>query len=396
MVAVKPVHVSATESIDRLRTRYLQLFDSPENKRRMQRTGTSWSILPEFPLLAVVTGASLRDAYLQPEAFVRFTLSQRIYRFERWADCTPLALDIAYWPGVILETSAFGMEAVYPATQDPWVVRRPLVTGPRDIAGLRAEFDPGRGVVKLVLEMSEFCRRALPEFTVHVQAWDRSPVGIAMDLMGSEEFLVKTIVEPAFVHELMRRIVDEDLEWSMKRKALLERSGFPVESSISPGTGSTSVMNSAHVNIIADEVNMPMMSPAVYEDLVFPYDRELVERAGRLNYYHSCGCLTPFLSAIATLRPMTQHVSAWTDWEEAVGTYAGTDTLLQKTLHPMRDVLDRDAEGMEKAIRDIQAAALDRVSYCVIANGIDNPCGDVEKTLAKCDEWVTVAAACLS
>ncbi len=92
---------------------------------------------------------------------------------------------------------------------------------------------------------------------------------------------------------------------------------------------------------------------------------------------------------------MTQHVSAWTDWEEAVGTYAGTDTLLQKTLHPMRES-STGMEGMEKAIRDIQAAALDRVSYCVIANGIDNPCGDVEKTLAKCDEWVKVAAACLS
>ena len=96
------------------------------------------------------------------------------------------------------------------------------------------------------------------------------------------------------------------------------------------------------------------------------------------------------------MRRIVDEDSARTDWEEAVGTYAGTDTLLQKTLHPMRDVLDRDAEGMEKAIRDIQAAALDRVSYCVIANGIDNPCGDVEKTLAKCDEWVTVAAACLS
>jgi len=129
--------------------------------------------------------------------------------------------------------------------------------------------DPGIDAVYVATPVD--LRRTLPEFTVHVQAWDRSPVGMAMDFMGSEEFLVKTIVEPAFVHELMRRIVDEDLEWSGKRKALLERSGFPVESSISPETGSTSVMNSAQVNIIADEVNMPMMSPAVYEDLAFPY-----------------------------------------------------------------------------------------------------------------------------
>jgi hypothetical protein len=396
VVAEKPARATAADSIDRLRARYLELFESAENKRRLKRTGVSWTILPEFPLLASVTGASLRAAYLEPDSFVRFTLAQRIYRFERWRDCTPLSLDISYWPGVILETSVFGMEAEYPASQDPWVVQRPIVSSPGDIRGLRASFDPDRGIVKLVLEMSEFCRRALPEFTVHVQAWDRSPFGIATDLVGSEELLVKAIIEPSFVHELMKRIVDEDGAWSRSRNAFLKRAGFPVESSISPGTGSTSAMSSASVNIIADEVNMPMMSPSVYEDLVFPYDRELVQRAGGLNYYHSCGCLTPFLPSIATLRPVTQHVSAWTDWATAVRTYAGTNTLLQKTLHPMRDVLDRDADGMAEVIRGIKKTAGDRVSWCLIANGIDNACGDMEKSLSTCDEWVVVAAACLS
>jgi uroporphyrinogen-III decarboxylase len=388
--------VCVDEGLGRLLGRYLALYESAENKRRLQLTGTSWSILPEFPLLARVTGACLRDTYLDPEAFVAFTLAQRIYRFERWRDCTPLTLDIAYWPGVIMEAAAFGMRPLYPLDEDPWIVHEPVVADTVDIAGLRADFNTDGGVVRLMLTMSEFCRRHLPGFTVHVQAWDRAAVGIAMDLMGAENFLVNTITEPVLIHELMRRISDEGAAWSQARDDFLLRNGYPRESSISPGTGVSSAMNSAYVNLIADEVNMPMLSPAVYAEFVFPYEKALVERTGRLNYYHSCGCLTPFLPAIATLRPMVQHVSAWTDWATAVRIFKGTDTLLQKTLHPLKDVLELDARGMASVICEIMATADGQVDYCLIANGIDSPAGNLEATLASCDRWVEVAAGCLN
>ena len=390
------VGVSVSEGIGQLLDRYLGLHESPENQRRLRCPETAWSILPEFPLLARVTGACLRDTYLDPEAFVRFTLAQRIYRFERWQDWTPLTLDIAYWPGVILETSVFGMTPQYPEAEDPWIVHKPMVKDKDDIDALHAGFDPGKGVVGLMLGMSEFCREKLPGFKVQVQAWDRAAVGIAMDLMGTEQFLMNTIDRPVLVHELMRRVVDEGRAWSEARGGELKKRGFSTESSISPGTGSFSSMNSSYVNIIADEVNMPMMSPAVYEEFVFPYERETVDHGGRLNYYHSCGCLTPFLQDIATLRPETQHVSAWTDFETAVRIYMGTDTVLQKTLHPLRDVLDQDEAGMVEVIRTIQAVAGGKVKYCLIANGIDSVSGDLEGTLTACDRWVGAASTCFA
>jgi uroporphyrinogen-III decarboxylase len=160
---------------------------------------------------------------------VVFTLAQRIYRFERWRDCTPLDKDIAYWPGVILETSAFGMESIYPEAEDPWTDHGPIVSSSGDIARLRAAFDPRNGLVKRIMEMSEYCRKALPEFSVHVQAWERSALGIAMDLMGCENFLVNTITEPLLVHELMRRVTDAGRAWSEQRNAYLTKRGFPLE-----------------------------------------------------------------------------------------------------------------------------------------------------------------------
>ena len=384
--------VSAHDALERLTGRYLELCASAENQRRLRHAGVSYSTLPEFPLLARVTGADLRASYLDPEAFARFTLAQRIYRFERWRDCTPLTMDIGYWPGVILETSALGMTPVYPEGEDPWIDHRPFVHSLADVEGLSASFDPAKGVVKTMMEMSEHCRERLPGFTVYVQAWERGPVGTAMDLMGTEEFLMNTAEEPGLVHALMRKVTDVGYAWSAGRAAHLRERGFTTASSVSPGTGAGADMIASSANFTADEVNMPMLSPGLYEEFVLPYEREVVERHGGLNYYHSCGCLDPFLPALASLRPATQHVSYWTSLAEAVRVYSGTPTCLQKTLHPLRDVLEQDAKGMRTVLENIRALADGRVKYCVIANGIDSPDGDVEATLAKCDQWVETAA----
>lgn len=390
-IALAP-DVSVNDGLDRLLKRYLSLYESAENQRRIRHPGVPYMILPEFPLLAAVTDARLGNTYLDPEAFVCFSLAHRIYRFERWRDCTPLTKDIAYWPGVILETSIFGMEPAYLEKEDPWIVHRPIASSLEEIERLSAPFTPESGVVRRMLEMTEYCRDHLPGFMVYVQAWDRASVGTAMDLMGTENFLLNAMTAPELVHALMRKVTDARYAWSEARNACLTERGFPVASSISPGTGSGSSMVAAYANIIADEVNKPVLPPAMYDEFVHPYDREVVEHYGALNYYHSCGCLTPFLPAIARLRPATQHISYWTDLEKAVHIYGGTSTLLQKTLHPLRDVLELDADGMAAVLKGIRGFAEGRVKYCVIANGIDNPTRDMALTLSQCDQWVGVAA----
>ena len=352
------VRVSVDEGLGRPLERYMKLYESPENRRLTLFPDTSWSLLPESPLLVEVRRARLRDTHLDPEAFVTFTIAQRIYRFERWRDCTPLTLDIAYWSGVVLEEAALGMEPVYPEDQDPWILREALVTKAEDIDSLCAGFDPDRGILRLMLEMSEFFRVKLPGIAVPIQAWDRSALGIAISLMGVEGFLIVTSGGTVLVHPLLRRLTDEGPLLSAARQAYLERLGFPVESAICPGLPEAiKDMNSNFVNIISDELGLTMLPPAVYKEFVFPCEAELVEEPGRLNYYHSYSFLTTFLPSVARLRPLTQHVGAWTDWEVALWKYVGSRTLLQQTLHSMRDVLDRDLVGMKDLIRSIRAAA---------------------------------------
>jgi hypothetical protein len=51
---------------------------------------------------------------------------------------------------------------------------------------------------------------------------------------------------------------------------------------------------------------------------------------------------------------------------------------------------------MTGVIRDICLTAGDRVKYCLIADGIDNPSGEPGRILSRCDERVAAAAACLN
>lgn len=380
-------HTDLREIIDR----YEALCDSEENRRRQTRQGTPYMILPEFPMLAMLTGTSLRRSYLEPEAFLRFTLAHRIYRFERWRDCTPLTRDIAYWPGVILETSVFGMSPTYPENEDPWIVHKPMVRTMQDVERLAARFRPADGVVRLMIETSDYCRNMLPNFAVYMQAWDRAPVGTALDLMGTTEFLVNTLDNPQLIHALMERVTQCGFVWMEEREAYLNAHGLPVQASLSPGSGSGSNMLATCANIIADEVNQPMMSPATFEEFVHPYEKKVVDHYGRLNYYHSCGCLTPFLESIAEMAPITQHVSFWTDLSEAVRVYQDTDTHIQKTLHPLKDVVESSPTEMRQSLKTIKATCGEAVDYSVIANAIDVANGDTEATLRKCDEWVAVA-----
>ena len=384
--------VSVNDGLDRLLKRYLSLYESAENQRRIRHPGVPYMILPEFPLLAAVTDARLGKTYLDPEAFVCFSLAHRIYRFERWRDCTPLTKDIAYWPGVILETSIFGMEPAYLEKEDPWIVHRPIASSLEEIERLSAPFTPESGVVRLMLEMTEYCRDHLPGFTVYVQAWDRASVGTAMDLMGTEDFLMNAMADPALVHALMRKVTDARYAWSEARNACLTERGLPVASSISPGTGSGSNMVAADANIIADEVNKPVLPRPCMTN-------SSTRTIGRWSNITAPSTTTipaavspPFCRpSRASVRPRNTSVTGRI-WTRRSAFTKELPTLLQKTLHPLRDVLERDADGMAEVLRGIRRTCgrpgeilrhRQRHRQSHGGHGVD---------AIQCDQWVGVAA----
>jgi len=104
----------------------------------------------------------------------------------------------------------------------------------------------------------------------------------AWALRGFENFLADLILNPDFVHALLRRVLDF-------RKAMM---------------GRYLQLVGRHLDVvyIADDVTMqtgPIMSPETYRRLIKPYQKEFFqftkERTEAKLFYHCCGNVAPFL-----------------------------------------------------------------------------------------------------
>jgi len=127
--------------------------------------------------------------------------------------------------------------------------------------------------------------KLVPEdFSVVFPVWIRGPLGVACAIRGMQNLLVDIIEDPEFVHQLMRLITDSRKEYTRESRKFL---------------GGVKILNSCPENPLAnDEVSIPIISPQLYEELIFPYEDELSEFYGGINWWHSCGNKTPLLSTI--------------------------------------------------------------------------------------------------
>jgi uroporphyrinogen decarboxylase len=170
------------------------------------------------------------------------------------------------------------------APQTDWVVER-LVKEPRDIDRIarwapvpycditevsrRARALGERGIV----------RGAVPGFELYGQpgCWQDAAV-----LVGIQELILATYDDPAWVHALLEVLQERKRHW------LESSAGAPYDLlELGGGDASTTVI-----------------SPALFETFVAPYDAPLVEaahRAGQRIVYHTCGGMMPILEALAGL-----------------------------------------------------------------------------------------------
>jgi uroporphyrinogen-III decarboxylase len=182
--------------------------------------------------------------------------------------------------------------------------------------------------------------------------------------------LMDLVANPEFAHRLLRRLTDARCKWVQERAAFL---GIAVE----PGVLSN------------DEVNCPSLSPALYEEMVLPYEQELCEFHGRIVYWHSCGNTTELAWLIARIPVLDLfHIGPWTD-ATTVRESMKPETALEKCLMPTRDVYFADPATMAKQLRQLRAQ-LDGRAYTIRADAFQ-VVGDFQQNLARIKEWCEVA-----
>lgn len=299
-----------------------------------------FTVDPETVYYAKALNYQLRDHYLNAEDFLINTLKMKLIRYDLFHDDAYITKDVSLFMGVVLEPSQFGVPPLYQLDRDPWNEHQPVIHGPEDLAKFEEEFDfYNGGIMPRCHEFYNTIKGMLPDdFTVSFPLWGRGPWGVAQHLMGLDNLYIAAMDEPEFVDDLLKLIVRQQKIWLQKRADLI---GIPLP------VGA----------MYNDEVNGKMISPAIYEELIFPREQELALYQNGLSYWHSCGDTGRLLPNIKKLHKLEMYdCSAWTNWETVAKELQGVDMAIEVRMHPIRDVLLADEAHMRemlKRVRDV-------------------------------------------
>ena len=381
---------SAQQRIEELILRYLDVVDSDRNQenRRCWEAAEHWNrdmwrgiprkglrhipttIAPDNSLMGHLMGVNLVDYYTDPYVYLETQLRAKLYYAEHFQDQTVFTKELYLWFGVVTELSMFGAEVVFYPHKEGWI-RGTALDDYEDVS----RWDPvdfyESGLMPRIHEfyqvMGELSKGRLqvmfPEFV-------RGPFCIAQHLLGYERAVTDALTEPDQFRELLGYIVACNKHWSA------EREKFTGE--VQDGC-----------KLYNDEIDCPSINPSFYEEMIFPFERDLAEHFGSVKYWHSCGRTTKFLPTIARLPNLRMfHVGPWTSYAEANRVFAGTDTAIDICLNPTADILDVDRETMRAKLLDIKKTMTDTAA-AVRADAF-MPYGDVD-IVGKLAIWSSVA-----
>ncbi|NQT86929.1 hypothetical protein HQ560_09205 [bacterium] len=256
------------------------------------------------------------------------------------------------------ETQGFGAEIEFVRDGVPRCAKPPLETD-RELANL-AQPDP-HGSERMLDRV-----RAVESFkeavggTCSILGWVEGPAAEAADLRGVTNFLMDTIMEPAYANELMARCVDVGIAFA---RAQVEAGADTI------GVG----------DAIASQV-----SADVYEQMILPHEKRLVQGvrdAGGLVRLHICGNITHLLPYLGDLALDVVDV----DWmvDMAMARAALPHTALVANLDPVNAVMKSTPEAIQADLH----ALYDAVGNPLMAGaGCEIPPGTQEDLLkALCE-----------
>lgn len=381
------------DEIKKLQEEIRELHASDENNKRKafwDETGISndyWHGIPKnkevIPFIveleregySKVLGFSLKDFYMDPYCYVLNSLKIMAFKFKNFNDCTPIGKSFTYYSGAGFEKSIFGGEQVY-TDQDAWLARENIIRERVDIDSLEYPDFYKSGSMPYTHRFYEQLLELVDEdFKVVFPQWSRSPWGLAWHLRGIDDLLIDVIEDIEWVRRFINYLTKARESWTSQRAKFLN-TGLSI------------------CNIYNDEVTSPMVSPAIYKDLIRPTEIELSRFFGGVNYWHSCGNTTPFQKLINEIPNLHMvHVSPWSSISNARESYS-LDKVIEVALHPYEDVTNPSApDSIEKKLNFIKEETKNHRST-VRADGIQL-LNDVETDLRSVYRWIDCAAGIL-
>ena len=323
-----------------------------------------------------VLGIDCAKYYSEPEANLIGQLQYGIWEYENIPGGRYFENTVFCSLASVYDASLFGAPVYFLPNQAPWYdEKNPVLKEKSDLLKLKPFDFETTGLLPTVRAMYEHHVKATEGFDIKplFPTTMRSQFSTAIMLRGFENLLMDMIDDPDFFDDLMAHITGVYKEYATARKQYLG------EDTLEPGL------------LGNDEVSTPMVSPMFYDELIFPYEKEIGEFWGGVRYWHSCGQTEAFYETVSTLPGLQlMHIGPWSDIAKAVEVFGPKDISIEICRNNNRDLYDKTEEEMEADLQAIKDLCEGKVKYQVRMDGIAI-LKNKEHTLEKIETWKRVA-----
>jgi uroporphyrinogen-III decarboxylase len=374
---------------------YLDLVESPENQRRKNlwqpepmTSRDKFRRIPKpasevgVPVVADtaaslwrdVFGFNMREYYTQPQVYLLNYLKAAIAHFQL-GDDTHLGPTIGHFPSVGLESSVFGMTTVYDDAEEPTVGRDYPLKQRSDLEALTVPDFHRSGMMPLLHRFYEEINDTLQGTGLRMDFanYIRAPYGVAFQIREFTNLAIDSIDDPGWIHRLMRFLTDCHVKWYRDRSSFLNR---PVPQGL----------------FYNDEIDLNIIPPRMYDQFIFPYEKELAEFHGGVAYWHSCGKITPVLPWIRKLPGLRMvKISSWNNYREAARICP--DVPLEICVNAIDYIQMAEPEQMAGRVREILDICREEgvKAFLIRSEPLQKLSENAETDLAKYKQWIETA-----
>jgi uroporphyrinogen-III decarboxylase len=352
-----------------------QLQQAVQNRGSSISVGNNIAFAIEEPIAWIkIFNFDINRYFTDPDFYFEQTLRQKLWLCEHFPEyAAHVTAEIPAWLGHYPEYTFVGLNVAFNSAGVPVIQSDHPLSCSADMKLLKPVDFRNSGWMPRVLKWyDEIVRIAAGRIKVTFNMeWWRGCLDIAIQLRGLEHFLTDTVERPSFVHDLLVFLTDQRCLW---HQSYCHYFGTKLKPA----------------SIGDDWINVPFISPAIFDDFVLPRYMDIERFHGSIEYLHSCGNQTPLQkSIIRNLRTLQiLEISPWTDLNQSIKNIPA-EKKLNINLHP-NDVLVANAATMRSKLEGIVRICEGR-KYKVNTSGLTPISPDMSSYIYCIREWLKIA-----
>jgi hypothetical protein len=361
------------QTLDRLIEAVNQAADSPRNRARGKRSPCANFAMEEPIAWTILFGYDANRYLSDPGFYFEQILRQKLWRWETFPeDNTPLSPEVPAWLGWYPEYTVVGLSVEFNPRGVPNIQTDHPISKSPDLRLLKpVDFKTSGWMPRILKWHDDLTKIAAGRMAVpFAMPWCRGCLDLAIQLRGYENFIDDTMDRPGFVHDLLKFLVEQRCRWWQGYYDFFGQKPAPI-------------------NIADDWINVPFITPAMFEDFILPRYLDIERFHGGITSIHSCGNQVPVQKYLLTIKSLNAlEVSPWSDLDQSLQNIP-VEKWLSIALHP-NDVLCATADAMRSKLQTIKGKCARR-QYGIYTSGLTPLTEDANEFIDKIRRWNRIA-----